>query len=145
MDHAATDDVEFTHRFVATSDTRRQCALAFVRHVHRARTTWVLYSALLMPFTVLIFSGMDERFSLELRLVWALIFALAPTLVVAGCFAALGYVRTLRGAPAAAGHDRHRATQSRPPAPDRSASRRGSASVERGLCGLVVIMQLGSS
>ena len=41
---------------------------------------------------------MDERFSLESRLAWALIFALAPTLVVAGCFAALGYVRTLRGA-----------------------------------------------
>lgn len=98
MDHVATDDVEFTHRFVATSDTRRKCALAFVRHVHRTRTTWVLYSALLMPFTVLIFSGMDERFSLESRLVWALIFAFAPTLVVAGCFAALGYVRTLRGA-----------------------------------------------
>lgn len=65
----ATDDVEFTHRFVATSDTRRKCALAFVRHVHRTRTTWVLYSALLMPFTVLIFSGLDERFSLEPRLV----------------------------------------------------------------------------
>jgi heme/copper-type cytochrome/quinol oxidase subunit 4 len=90
--------VPYTHRFVADSETGPKMARAFVGRAHRMKRQWIAYVLFLVLFTLLFLTGMDVRYSLQTRLVWAVMFALVPTLLLAVVISLLAYVRLIRGA-----------------------------------------------
>lgn len=92
-----TADIGYTHRFVASSDTSRKSARAFLGHALRTRRQWVFYLLVLALFTVVLMSGMDPRLGLGSQITWAAVFALLPTLIVAFSLVAISYVRMVRG------------------------------------------------
>ena len=93
------EDVAFTYRFVATDRTRRDLAGAWMRWFFAQPRTWLILDAFWMCSAVILFLGMDEeRFSTGTRLVWSLLYALVPTIALAGLLGLLAYVHTVRAA-----------------------------------------------
>ena len=93
-----TDEIPFEQTFVATAETKRQLASAFVAERHRKWQLWLLYALVAVTLALLLLLGMDESFSIRVRLAWAVGVALAFTFVLAVLFATLAYVVTLRSA-----------------------------------------------
>jgi hypothetical protein len=92
------EDVPFRYRLVATDRTRRELATAFLRWFVAQPRTWLLVDLFWVFFALLLFSGMDEGFSVGARVFWSLVFALVPTVLLVVLLGAMIYVRTLRGA-----------------------------------------------
>ena len=94
-DHGTAEDIAYNHRFVASSDTRKMFARAFLGHVYRTRRLWVFYSLVLVLFTVLLMG--DVSTTKSGRLFWAIVFALLPTLIIAAWVSTVSYLKIVRG------------------------------------------------
>lgn len=92
-----TEDIPYTHRFVATSHTGKKIARAFLGRAHRMKRQWVVYSLFLVIFASIAISGMSESFSLWSRIFWAIVFALVPTLITVVLVVAISYFQMVRG------------------------------------------------
>jgi hypothetical protein len=78
-----TEDIPYTHRFVADSDTGERMALAILGRLHRMKPQWIMYSCVLVLFTALLMSLMNASVTPRDRLAWGLLLALLPTLLSA--------------------------------------------------------------
>lgn len=93
------EEVPFTYRIVATDRTRRDLAHASLSWFYTQPVTWLALNVLWMCIAVILFAGMDDkRFSLGTRLLWSLLYAIVPTLLVAAARGAMIYLRTLGAA-----------------------------------------------
>ncbi len=99
-----TEDIPFANRFVAGPNTRRDVARASMSYSLHRKVLWVAPLVSVLPFSLLLFSGMDSEYSLSFRLFWAPIFALVPALLLAAMLtpliAILSYRITLKGSKA---------------------------------------------
>lgn len=91
-----TEDIPYTHRFVANSDTAKANARAFQFYAHRLRGRWIFYALILVLFALLIMGGWRSG-SIGAQVFWAIVFALVPTLIVAVCTAVISYLASVRG------------------------------------------------
>jgi len=91
-----TEEIPYTHRFVANSDTAKTIARARQLYAHRLKVRWIFYSLILVLFALLIMSGWRSG-SIGAQVFWALVFALVPTLILVVWAAAIGYLATVRG------------------------------------------------
>lgn len=98
MTEVPDEDVPYRYRLVATDLTRRDLATAFLRWFATQPRTWLLVDLFWVFFALLLFSGMDDGYSVGARVVWSLVYALVPTVLLAVLLGAMVYVRTLRGA-----------------------------------------------
>lgn len=91
-----TDEIPYTHRFVANSDTAKTIARALQIYAHRLKGRWIFYSLILVLFSLLIMAGWRSG-SIGAQIFWAIVFALVPTAILAVWAAAIGYFATVRG------------------------------------------------
>ena len=94
-EHGTTEDIAYDHRFVASADTRKMFARAFLGHVYRTRRLWIFYCLVLVLFTVLLMG--DVSAATSGRLFWAIVFALVPTLIIAAWVSTVSYLKMVRG------------------------------------------------
>jgi hypothetical protein len=91
-----TEEIPYTHRFVANSGTAGTIARAFQFYAHRLKGRWVCYALILLLFTLLLMSGVSSR-SVGAQFFRAIAFALVPTAILAVWTTAIGYLRMVRG------------------------------------------------
>ena len=96
MTEIVEEQIPYTHRFVATADSRSRLARAAVGQLNRSIRTWVFYSVAMVGFVVVTFSGMDPRFSVGVRILWSFIYGLVPMLFVVVVVMGVYYARCLR-------------------------------------------------
>jgi hypothetical protein len=94
--HGMTEDISYTHRFVANSDTGKRFARAILGRTHRMKRQWIAFSLVLVIFTLMLSSGLPWSVSLGSRIVWAAGFALVPTIIFAVLNTAMRYVQMVR-------------------------------------------------
>lgn len=91
-----TEDIPYTHRFVANSDTAKTIARAIQFYAHRLKGRWIFYGLILVLFALLIM-GIWRSGSIGAQVFWAIVFALVPTTILAVWTAVISYLATVRG------------------------------------------------
>ena len=71
-------------RWVATGDSAKQAAGAFLRLTLRRPRWWVFVALVELLFAVLVALSFDDRHAALTRVLWAPVYALVPTLGIAG-------------------------------------------------------------
>lgn len=94
--HGMTEDIPYTHRFVANSDTGKRFAIAILGRAHRMKRQWFSYSLVLVIFTMMLISGTRGSVGLGGRFVWSTVIALVPTLIVVVLVEAIRYRQMVR-------------------------------------------------
>lgn len=85
-----------TARWVATGDSAKQAAGAFLRLTLRRPRWWVFVALVELLFAVLVALSFDDRHAALTRVLWAPVYALVPTLGSAGLVLGLGYLLNRR-------------------------------------------------
>jgi hypothetical protein len=92
-----TEDIPYSHRFVANSDSGKRMARAYLGHLHRMDGLWFCYSLVLWIFWLLLRTGMNSiDGNWTAKDVWAFVFALVATLTVAVFTATIHYFQMVR-------------------------------------------------
>lgn len=91
------EPIAFTERYVVHRGTRRELASAWVGHLFRLRSTWIVCGLYYLVAVLLWLLGFDDRGTAAGRWFWAAVLAVPPTVVLAVVIALIGYVRILRG------------------------------------------------
>lgn len=89
-------DTPQTARWVATRDSAPQAAGAFSRLTLRRPRWWVFVAVVELLGAVLVGLSVDERHADVTRLLWGLVYALVPTLGIAGLVLGIGYLLNRR-------------------------------------------------
>ena len=89
-------DIPITERWVATRESAKDAADAFLWLALRRRRFWVLLAAIELVLALLLVLLFDERYSPATRVFWAPVYALVPTLVVAVLTLGVGHVLNRR-------------------------------------------------
>ena len=76
-------DIPITTRWVATRDSAKQAAGAFLMPTLRRRGFWAFLVAIELVLALLLALSFDERYGSATRLLWGPVYALVPTLVMA--------------------------------------------------------------
>ncbi len=85
-----------TARWVATRDSAKQAAGAFLKLTLRRPRWWVFVAVVELLFAVLVGLSFDERYGALTRLLWGPVYALVPTLGIAGLVLGIGYLLNRR-------------------------------------------------
>ena len=89
-------DAPMTARWVATRDSAKQAAGAFFRLTLRRPRWWLFVAIVELLFAVLFVLSFDERYAALTRVVWGPVYALLPTLAIAGVVLGTGYLLNRR-------------------------------------------------
>lgn len=92
------EEIAYQHRYVASAQTARQLARAYVDHLFRRRQTLVLFAAVFVLLAAIFLLSMDASYALGTRIGWALALAVVPTVIFALAIAMLSYARTVKSA-----------------------------------------------
>ena len=85
-----------TARWVATRDSAEQAAGAFLKLTLRRPRWWVFVAVVELLFAVLLGLSFDESSGAVTRVLWGAVYALVPTLVIAGVVLGVGYLLNRR-------------------------------------------------
>lgn len=85
-----------TARWVASRDSAKQAARAFLRLTLRRPRWWVFVAVVELLFAVLVGLSFDERYGVVTRVLWGAVYALVPALGVAGVALGVGYLLNRR-------------------------------------------------
>jgi hypothetical protein len=83
--------IPMTRRWVATRDSAKQAAAAFLKLTLRRPQWWVFVAVVEALFAVVVGVSFDEHVGLVTRVVLGLAYAVVPTLVIAGVALGVGY------------------------------------------------------
>lgn len=89
-------DTPMIARWVATGDSAKQAAGAFLKLTLRRPRWWVFVALVELLFAVLVALSFDERYAAVTRVLWAPVYALVPTLGIAGLVLGVGYLLNRR-------------------------------------------------
>jgi hypothetical protein len=90
------EQVPFSYRFVATDRTARELSRAFLGYLFTRPRTWLALDVVWMLCAVVLFTGMDDRFSVGARVLAAILYAVPAMVVVMVVLALAVHVRTAR-------------------------------------------------
>jgi hypothetical protein len=76
------DDMTTNHRWVATGDSARRAAAEFPKVLVRQRWWWGLVALVQVAYAGLFVLALDDQDSLAYRALWAVVFALVPTILI---------------------------------------------------------------
>ena len=85
-----------TARWVATADSAKEAAGAFLKLTLRRPRWWVFVALVELLFALLVALSFDERYAAVTRMLWAPVYALAPTIGIAVFVLGLGYLLNRR-------------------------------------------------
>lgn len=89
-----TEDIAYTHRFVANPEVAKAIARAFQFYAHTLKGRWIFYALVLVLFALIFVSGMSG--SIGAQVSWAFALALVPTLFLAVWTAVVSYWKMVR-------------------------------------------------
>ena len=89
-------DIPITERWVATRDSAKQAARAFLLLTLRRRRFWAFVVAVELVLALLLALSFDERYGPVTRLFWGPVYALVPTLVIAVLALGFGHLMNRR-------------------------------------------------
>jgi hypothetical protein len=89
-------DTSMTARWVATRGSAKQAAGAFLRLTLRRPRWWVFVTVVELLVTVLVALSFDEGYVAVTRVMWGAVYALVPTLGIAGVVLGVGYLLNRR-------------------------------------------------
>lgn len=88
--------IPITERWVATRDSAKQAADAFLMLTLRRRRCWVFFVAVELVLALRFALSFDERYGPATRLFWGPVYALVPTLVIAVLTLGIGHLLNRR-------------------------------------------------